>query len=307
MHAGPVVLEQGLGHERRRHAVGVGHVLDHVLVLHQVVGHVRKGGEAHGDLGLAAGGHLMVVAFHGDADLLHGEYHLGADVLHAVRGRAGEVAFLGARLVAQVGVLLLARRPVALGRIDGMEGEVGALPVAHVVEHEELGFGAEIGHVGDAAAFQMGLRLLRDVAGIAAVRLPGHRIAHVADQHQGRHRGEGIEERGLRVGDHHHVAFLNLLEAADRGSVEADTLVEDIRVDAVRRHREVLPGAGKVREAHVHHADVVVLYGLEDIVWVFAVQRHGWGSSSLISAQSTHGGFPMDQRLSVLLDGIASC
>ena len=44
--------------------------------------------EAHVDLGLAGGGHLVVLDLDLDAETLHGEDHLGTQVLEVVR-RAG--------------------------------------------------------------------------------------------------------------------------------------------------------------------------------------------------------------------------
>ena len=78
VHAGAVVLEQGLGHEGRRHAVGAGDVLDHVFVHHQIVAHARQRIVAHVDLGLAAGGDFVVMGLDLDAEVHHGEDHGGA-------------------------------------------------------------------------------------------------------------------------------------------------------------------------------------------------------------------------------------
>src|SRR5262249_28723796 len=57
-HAAAVVAEQRLGHERRRLAVPLGDVLDDVLVLEHVVGHLDERRVAHIDGALAAGRHL---------------------------------------------------------------------------------------------------------------------------------------------------------------------------------------------------------------------------------------------------------
>jgi hypothetical protein len=81
VHARAVVLEKGLGHEGRRHPVLARHLLHHVLVLEELVGHLDERLELHVDLGLTAGRHLVVLRLDGDAELLHHETHLGADVL----------------------------------------------------------------------------------------------------------------------------------------------------------------------------------------------------------------------------------
>ncbi len=61
VHAGAVVAEERLGHERGRLVVPAGDVLDDVLVLEDVVGHLDQRREFHVDLALAAGGHLVVL------------------------------------------------------------------------------------------------------------------------------------------------------------------------------------------------------------------------------------------------------
>ncbi len=97
-----------------------------------------------------------------------------------------------------------------------MESVVDTLSVAHVVEYEELGLRAEIARIGAAAALEVDLGLLGDIAGVAAIGLTGHRVPDVANQDQRRCRGERIDEGRRRVRDDQHVAFLDLLEAADR-------------------------------------------------------------------------------------------
>ena len=67
VHARAVVLEDRLGHERDRLAVLPGHVLDDVLVQHELVGHREQRVEAHVDLGLAGGAHLVVLHLDLDA------------------------------------------------------------------------------------------------------------------------------------------------------------------------------------------------------------------------------------------------
>ena len=97
-----------------------------------------------------------------------------------------------------------------------MEGVVDALSVAHVVEYEELRLRAEIAGIGAADALQINLGLLGDVASVAAIGLTGHRVPDVADQDQRRCGGKRIEEGRRRIRNDQHVAFLDLLEAADR-------------------------------------------------------------------------------------------
>ena len=102
---------------------------------------------------------------------LHGEDHLGAQVLEVVRRRDREVALLVAGLVAEVRVLVAAGVPVPLDRVDLVEGRVLVLLEADVVEDEELGLGTEVGGVGDArSSAGSASALLGDVARVAASR-----------------------------------------------------------------------------------------------------------------------------------------
>ena len=133
-----------------------------MLVPHERVAHPEQRQEAHVDLGLPGGRHLVVVLLDPDADLLHLAHHLGADVLLRVGRLDREVAFLVAWLVAEVLAvhegaravvhrIRLARRvPLSLGGVDLVEACVLVLLVAHLVEHEELGLGPEVGDVSHA-------------------------------------------------------------------------------------------------------------------------------------------------------------
>src|SRR6266851_2226822 len=100
--------------------------------------------------------------------------------------------------------------------IDFVEGVVDALSVAHIVEYEELRLRAKIARIGAAGALEVGLGLLGDIAGVAAIRLTGQWIPDVANQDQRRCGGVRIGEGRRRIRDDQHVAFLDLLEAADR-------------------------------------------------------------------------------------------
>jgi len=82
VHAAAVVAEKGLGHERGALAAAPCDVLDDVLVEQQVVRRAHKRIVLQVDLGLAAGGDFVVVAFHVQPALQHHLHHLGAQVLH---------------------------------------------------------------------------------------------------------------------------------------------------------------------------------------------------------------------------------
>ena len=55
-----------------------GGVLDHILIEQHVVGHLGHGVKAHVDLGLAAGGHFVMMDFDLDAAFLQVQHHLGS-------------------------------------------------------------------------------------------------------------------------------------------------------------------------------------------------------------------------------------
>ena len=258
VHAGAVVLEHRLGHERCRLAVLVRHVLHDVLVEHQLVGHAGQLVEPHVDLGLTRGAHLVVLDLDLDAHLLEGEHHLGPQVLEVVRGREGEVALLVPDLVAEVGAFVPGGVPEALDRVDAVARRVVVLVEAHVVEDEELGLGPDVAGVGDAGRPQVLGRLARHEARVAAVGLAGERVVHEAVDRQRLPGAEGVDERGVGVGDQDHVRLLDLLEAADRRPVEADALVEQLGRELAGRHREVLHQARQVAEADVDDLDALV-------------------------------------------------
>jgi hypothetical protein len=103
VHAGPVVLEQGLGHEGDGVVVAVGHVFQDILEPHELIAHFQQGLEAHVDFGLARRGHFVVLALHVDAQAFQNQQHFGPEVLELVRGRNGEVALFVARFVPRLG------------------------------------------------------------------------------------------------------------------------------------------------------------------------------------------------------------
>ena len=152
----------------------------------QRVGHLHQRQKAQIDLRLPRRRHLVVVLLHPQPHPLHRADHLRADVLLAVGRRHRKVPFLVARLVPQVRVLLAPRVPLPFGGIQEVEPLVLVLPVADVVENEELRLRAEVGHVADARRLQVRLRLARDVARVARVVLLGDRVDDVADQRQRR-------------------------------------------------------------------------------------------------------------------------
>ena len=83
-----------------------------------------------------------------------------------------------------------------------------------------------------------------------------------------------VEECRRRIRHDKHVAFLDLLEAADRRAVETDALFERRGVDRAWRHREMLPGSGQIRESQIDHLHVLVLDKLNDVRRRFTIEKH---------------------------------
>ena len=263
VHAGAVVVEQRLRHEGGGLVVAPRGVLDHVLVLHHPVGHLHHRGEAHVDLALSGSRHFVMLSFDGDADVLHDQHHLAAQVLQRIGGRHREVPFLVTGLVAQVGLLVPAGVPAPLLGVDVVEARVLVLVEADVVEHEELRLRPEEGRVAQARGRQVGHRLARDVARVARIVLTRDRIADVADEYQRLASHERIDEAGRRIRHDQHVGLVDGLPAANARSIEPQATLEVVDVQRARRNRKVLPDAREVDEPQVDDLRVFVLNQLQ--------------------------------------------
>ena len=74
----------------------------------------------------------------------------------------------------------------------------------------------------------------------------------------------------LGSGDDQHVGLADRLPAADRGTVESESILEAVLVQHADRVRHVLPDPGKVGKAQIQNLAVVLL----------GVRNHFIGSSS---------------------------
>ena len=172
VHARAVVLEDRLRHERHRLARRPRHVLDDVLVEHELVGHRQQRVEAHVDLGLAGGADLVVLHLDLDADALERQDHLGAEVLVAgpSAGRGSSPPCTAACSRGSATRRARSRGPSSTRPRPSRRSSspsTGSGRSARV-EDVELGLGPEVGGVGDAGALEVLLGLLRDVARVAA-------------------------------------------------------------------------------------------------------------------------------------------
>ena len=215
---------------------------------------------------MLGGGDLMVMLVARQAHLEHGRDHLSPDVDRAVDRRDREIAAFGARPVAHVPALVDA---AGVGReLDVVEVEVAAViivAVADVVEHEEFGFGPNVGSIGDSAGLEIGFGAGRGGARITGVKLAGGGLDNVAEQDQHRGRAERIVIDGAQVRHEDHVAFVDRLPPGDRRAVEHEAVLEHVLVDCAGGHGQMLPFSLGIGEAQVDPLDLVRLETLHDV------------------------------------------
>jgi len=126
VHARAVVAEHRLSHEGGRFAVGVGDVVDHVLVELESVSHHDPGVELQTQLVLGRG-HFVVMLFGLHAQLAHDGQHFAAQVLRRVYGIDGEIAALCAWAVAHIAFGI---GPAGIGRqFAGIIGIAGIVRI----------------------------------------------------------------------------------------------------------------------------------------------------------------------------------
>jgi hypothetical protein len=206
---------------------------------------------------------------HPDADRLQRQHHVRADVLELVHRRHREVALLVPRLVAQVRPVrraFAARVPGAGVGVDEVEAVVVALVEPDRIEEEELELGPDEDRVAGARLLDVGLGLLRHVARITAIGLARDRVLDVADEDEGRHRGEGIHLRRRGVGNEQHVRLVDRLEASNGRAVEPEAVMEDALAQLGNRDRKVLPEAGEIDEAQIDDLDALLLGHLQYVL-----------------------------------------
>ncbi|MNX95858.1 hypothetical protein D3C86_1281530 [compost metagenome] len=266
MHARTVVAHHRLRHERRRLAVGVRHVLDHVLLELGPVGALYQRAETRADFVLALASHFVVVDFNGNAERFEDQAHFRTDVLEGVDRGNREVAALLARTVTAVAVLeFLARRPRGFLGMDLHRATLHVDVPGHAVENEEFRFRTEEGGVAQAGALQVGFGALRDGTRIAVVTLAVRRLDHVAGQHQRRFFVERVDVGRVRIRHQQHVRSFDTLPAGDRRTVEGVTAFELVFIEVRHGHGHVLLLAFGIGETEIDELDVVFLHELHHI------------------------------------------
>jgi hypothetical protein len=244
----------------------MGDLLDGVLVDLDVVGGLDDRRELDAELVLG-GRHFVVVLLDRHAHRGHGREHLAADVLRAVHRRHREVALLEPDVVAVIAAVVFG--VVVGGELGGVHAEadvVGRVRIAHVVEDEEFGLGAEIDAVAQTGRLHVRLGLLCRGARIAVIGLIGQRLENVAVDGQRGRPEERIDIGRVRIWHEHHVGLVDRLPAGDRGAVEHHAFFEGIGLDGRLVHGDVLQLAARIGEAQVDVLEVLVLDLLEEVV-----------------------------------------
>ncbi len=221
VHAGAVVADDRLGHEGRRLAVGVGHVLDHVLLQLQPVGALHQRAELGADLHLAGAGHFVVMHFDRDAQLLEHQAHLGAHVLEAVDRRHREVAALdGGPVAASCRARIPCRCSRPLLRSRSWRSSPTCRCSSARCRRRRIRAPGRSRRRRRCRCLEVGLGALGQRARVALVGLAVARLEHVAGQEQRRLFEERIDVGRVRVGHQLHVRGFDALPAGDRRAVE---------------------------------------------------------------------------------------
>jgi hypothetical protein len=255
-----------LGHEGGGFAIGVGHVLDHVLLQHGPVGALHQSGETGTDFILASASHFVVEHFNRNAQAFQHEGHLSTHVLCAVNGRHREIAALNGGTVAAVAAFELGTGvPWGFVLFDFVEAAAWLAAPAHAVKNEEFGFWSEESGVAQTGRLQVGFSALGDGARVAVVRLAVGGLDHVASQDQCRLFEEGIDVGRVRVRDQLHVGGFNAFPASDRRAIESVARNELVFVEVRHRHRGVVLFAAGIGETEINKLDVVVFHQLHHV------------------------------------------
>ena len=202
VHTGAVVTEHRLRHEGHGLAPSVCGAFDDVLELQQVVSSLGEGVELVVDFCLAGCAHLVVATLNLKANLVQSNAHCVTQVSLLINRSNREVTALNRSLVTQVATLFLAAAvPVRFVRVNLVEHRIRLDLVADVLEDEELSLRGEECGVCNAGGLQVSLSALSDAAGVTVVGLAGAGVHDGADDDQGLLNAEGVNVRGLNIGD----------------------------------------------------------------------------------------------------------
>ena len=128
------------------------------------------------------------------------------------------------------------------------------------------------------------------MAGIARVAFLRYGVGDKAVDLERGHLAERVHHRGRRIRHQQHVGFVDRLEPADRGAVEAVARHEAFLRELLDRNGEVLHQPGKVAEPQVHDLRAALLCECQDVLRCFRhirlliSDRDGWPAARVASA-----------------------
>ncbi len=271
VHAVAIVVDERLGHESRRLAERMRNVVHDVFEDLHLVGFTDQRIEADPDLALARRCHFVVMNLGRKTHVLERKAHRRADVMQRIDRRDREVTAFNGRPVARIALVdTPVRVPCAFVRIDFVERTLHRVVPGDVIENEELVLRAEKRRIGDTRRFQVCLGALGERARAAIVTLHRRWLDHVAAKVELRFVRENIEHRRRWIGQQNHVRLVDSLPTRDRRAVKHFALLEEVFVDGMRGHGDVLFFAFRVRETKVDKFDLILfdeaehLFGLHD-------------------------------------------
>ena len=267
MHPRAVIACHRLGHEGGCFAIGMGHVLDDVFIFQDVVALFGQCPENQAQF-MLTGRHFVVMLVHFHPDGFHGRQHFRPQVLGFVNWVHREVAALVARAMAHIAHLELSIGvPCGCDRVNFVAHFVWGDRVTHIIEDEEFGLWAEIGHIANPCGFQIGLCLNGGAAWVTLVRLARVRLDHVTMHAQGFLCVERINIGAVCVYHQFHVGGFDAFPTRNRGAVKHEALIEEIFINQIRHHGNVLDLAARVCETNIDICDVFVFDQFKNLVF----------------------------------------
>ena len=271
VHAAAGLAVDGLGHKGGALTVLEGGVVDDVLDHHGGIGHLHHLAQLRLDLKLAGSGHLGMMVIDVNAGIQHMHHHLGTALIGHVKGLCDVVVFLlgNYRTLTLGGAV-----PIGLLCVHKGRNAVGLYLPAHLIKEIELELRQDEHGVGNAAVFHILVGGQHDVAGVLSQRS----VFRVIDDHgiarhgQGGDLTEGVDHRGVGVGDEHHVTFFHH-GVAVVGCIKTDAVLHGLlgKVSGRDGHMAVL--AIDVHHLEVHHLDVLFADELHDFLYSFCHKK----------------------------------
>ena len=240
------------------------HIFDDIFDNHGVVGHRRHICQLHFNFHLAGTADFMVVVFDFDAPVFHFHTDTASQVVTHILGR-GDVVAAVSHLIAVVSGIVQPAVPVSLSGVNLVSALFLRYFVARGVKQIKFKFGTDHHLVRDACFFHVihgpQSHILRVLVEGCIFPFADH--AHVAAHGKCGHIRERIYIGGIRVGQKDHVALFNG-RVPVIGTVEADSVDEDVVIEPLHRYGDVTPTSVDVGHFEVDHADRLLLTQFSD-------------------------------------------